>query len=245
MTKLINQLREIGLKRNESEIYLYLLQNGISTPPQIARGTNIARTNCYNILNALKEKDVIDEHSKGKRKAYIARTPESLKLGLERKLESVGRLLPDLEAIYTTQKNKPAFRFYDGWSEVKELYKLSYVGNRSKKVLSLGSTERLSSIDKDFFHKYVSQIQKNGVDFQDLVTADSVNSADIIRGIRGEAHPIKFLPKEYSQNITDMLIWDDNLALISLEEPIFGTLITSKPLAGTLKTILQFIWQKI
>ncbi|MEK9185439.1 MAG: helix-turn-helix domain-containing protein [Patescibacteria group bacterium] len=242
MTNLIKQLREIGLKQNESEVYLYLLQNGISTPPQIARGTNIARTNCYNILVTLKEKNIIDEQHKRKRKAYIARTPKSLRLGLERKLESVTRLLPDLEAIHITQKNKPTFRFYDGWAEVKEIYKLSL---GALKIYGLGSTERLSGIDRDFFDKYVKQIQKNEVDFQDLLTADSVNSANIIRGIRGEAHKIKFLPIEYSQNITDMLIWDDNIALISLEEPIFGTLITSKPLANTLKTILQFIWSRV
>lgn len=189
MINLIKQLREIGLKQNESEIYLYLLQNGIATPPQIARGTNIARTNCYNILVALKEKGVIDEHIKGKRKVYVARTPESLKLGLERKLESVARLLPDLEALHITQKNKPSFRFYDGWAEVKEIYKLSL---GALKIYGLGSTERLSSIDKDFFDKYVNQIHKNKVDFQDLLTANSKNSAHIIKEIRGEAHKINF-----------------------------------------------------
>src|SRR6185295_4136554 len=97
---LIKQLRDIGLKQNESEIYLWLLENGLSTPPQISRGTNIARTNCYNILKSLLEKDVVDEKLKGKKKVYIARDPKALKLNLERKIESVTRLLPDLEAIH-------------------------------------------------------------------------------------------------------------------------------------------------
>ena len=56
---------------------------------------------------------------------------------------------------------------------------------------------------------------------------------------------MKILPEKYSENITDILIWDDNISLISIEEPIFGTIITSKPLSNTLKTIFQLIWDKI
>ena len=66
--EIVKKLKEVGLKQNESEIYLFLLQNGISTPPQISRGTHIARTNCYNILNSLKEKDVVEEENRGKKK---------------------------------------------------------------------------------------------------------------------------------------------------------------------------------
>jgi sugar-specific transcriptional regulator TrmB len=73
--KIVKQLREVGLKQNEAEIYLFLLQNGVSTPPQIAKGTAIARTNCYNILKSLEEKDVIELIQKGKREAFLARDP--------------------------------------------------------------------------------------------------------------------------------------------------------------------------
>ena len=169
---LIKQLREIGLKQNESEIYLFLLQNGISTPPVIAKGTSIARTNCYNILNSLKEKDVINEQLKGKKKAYIARDPKSLKLNLERKIESLDRLVPDLEAIHLTQKNKPLFRFYDEWEEVKNIYDLSL---HAQKIYALGSTERLVALDKEFFKKYVENIKKKKINFQDILTSGSID----------------------------------------------------------------------
>jgi predicted transcriptional regulator len=239
---IIKDLRSAGLKQNESEVYLYLLQNGLSTPPQIAKGTHIARTNCYNILNSLLEKDVVDEKLKGKKKVYIAREPKSIKLNLERKIESLERLLPDLEALHVTQKNKPIFRFYDGWQEVKEIYEKSL---EAKEIFALGSTERLDALDHTFFEEYTKRCEKNNIHFQDLLTLDSQKSGEMIRTLRGERHEIKFLPKEYSENITDLLIWDDNLALISLEEPIFGTIITSSPLSSTMKALLRLIWNKI
>jgi hypothetical protein len=49
---------------------------------------------------------------------------------------------------------------------------------------------------------------------------------------------MSFLPGKYGENLTDILIWEDNIALIALEEPIFGTVITSSSLADTFRTLL-------
>ena len=234
---IIKQLKEIGLKQNESEIYLFLLQNGISTPPTISKGTNIARTNCYNILNSLVEKDIIDEKLKGKKKVYIARDPKSLKLNLERKIESLDKLVPDLEAIYVTQKNKPNFKFFEGWNEVKNIYNLSL---EAKEIYAIGSTERLFQIEEKFFEKYILEVQKRNILFFDLLKkTENEKSIELIKNTGGELYSIKFLPEKFEEKITDILIWDENVALISMEDPIFGTIITNKPLADTFKIILK------
>jgi sugar-specific transcriptional regulator TrmB len=240
---LIKQLKDIGLKQNESEIYLFLLQNGISTPPVISKGTNIARTNCYNILNSLKDKDVVNEQLKGKKKVYIARDPKSLKLNLERKIESLDKLVPDLEAIYITQKNKPIFRFFDGWYEVKEIYKLSL---EAKNIYAIGSTEKLLETEASFFEKYINEVKKRNIIFNDFLKKDSnKKSEDVIKRLGGELYFINSLPEKFKGNLTDILIWEDNIALIALEEPIFGTIIKNKPLADTFRTILDILKELI
>lgn len=240
---LIKQLKEVGLKQNESEIYLYLLQNGLSTPPQISKGTSIARTNCYNILNTLKEKDIINKQTKGKKKVYIARDPKSLKLSLERKIESLEKLVPDLEALYVTVKNKPTFRFFDGWKEVREIYNITL---SAKEVYATGSTEKLLEIENGFFENYLKQVKKKGVNFFDLLKkSENEKSSDLIKNVAGELYSVKFLPENFTGEITDILVWDDNLALIALEEPIFGTIITNKPFAETFKNILKILRENI
>jgi len=236
---ILRQLKEIGLKKNEAEIYLFLLQNGISTPPQIAKGTAIARTNCYNILKSLQEKDVVELIQKGKRDAFIARDPESLKLSLERRLESVERVLPDLRATYVVQKNKPTFQFFEGWQEVKSIYELTL---EAKEIYAVGSTEKLNQIDPTLFEKYIKDIEKRKTVFRDLITFKSKNiSGQKIKALTTGLYSVKFLPEKCGENLTDILIWGDNIALIALEEPIFGTIITSKPLADTFRTILTVL----
>ncbi len=244
MTNILEKdLKAIGLKKNESEVYLYILQNGLSTPPQIAKGTGILRTNCYNILQTLKEKDVVEEQKKGSRRVYIVRDPESLKLSLERKIEAVDRILPNLRSLYITQKNKPIIRFYDGFEEVKKIYTTL---TKAESVYSLGSTEKLRALDPKFFAQFVEKLEKNKVIFKDILTASSKQySVKTIKEIRNNLHQIKFIPEKYTDTSTDILIWENNIALISLDEPIFGTVITNKNLAHTFKVILSIIWDSL
>jgi sugar-specific transcriptional regulator TrmB len=241
--QLIKQLKDIGLKQNESEIYLFLLQNGVSTPPQISKGTSIARTNCYNILKSLKEKGVIDEQHKGKKKTYISRNPESLKLNLERRLESADRLLPDLKAMYTIQKNKPSFHFYDGWSEVKTIYESMLT---SKEICGVGSTENFMKTDETFFSWFNKKIGERKITLREIVpTSSKETSAKIIEGFVTENHFEYFIPPQYKKIPTDIMIWDDNIALISFDEPIFGTVITNEALSQTFKILLSIIWDRL
>src|SRR3989338_10844966 len=118
------KIKELGLSKSEVVVYLYLLQKGLSTPTKIAGGTGIARTNCYHLLEELKDKGLIAEQLSGKRSSYLARDPQAFRRSLERRREVIERLLPDLENLYTSQKYKPALHFYDGFEEVKELYLL-------------------------------------------------------------------------------------------------------------------------
>jgi hypothetical protein len=44
---------------------------------------------------------------------------------------------------------------------------------------------------------------------------------------------------------TDMLISDNNIALINLERPIFGTMISNKNLADSFKIIYDVMWVRL
>ncbi|HBU27778.1 TPA: hypothetical protein DEB00_01530, partial [Candidatus Uhrbacteria bacterium] len=143
-----NELKQLDLTKTEILLYLYLLESGLSTPPQIAKGTGIARTNTYNVLQSLIGMGLIEEHLEGHKRAYIARDPQALLDTLNRKKEALTRVLPDLRALHVTQKNKPKIRFNDGWESVKEIYRQSTV---EKELFAIGSTKRLVELDETFF----------------------------------------------------------------------------------------------
>lgn len=235
-----DQLQQLGLTKNEIAIYLFLLQHGISTPPQIAKGTGIARANCYAILQSLEQQHLISEQINGKRKAFIADDPSALFHRLQERTQMVENLLPDLRALHTTHEHKPTIRFYEGFDAVKEIY---FMTLSSKEVFGIGSTHALEKLNAEFYRKWLHEVKKNGIVFHDILSHDSGASAapamkEALKGL----YDFQLIPDRYSHFSTDILIWDNHIALLTLEKPIFGTVMTSAPLAAMFKVLFHVMW---
>jgi predicted transcriptional regulator len=238
--ELQKQLKIAGLNHSEITVYLFLLENGLSTPPAVSRGTKIARTNCYNVLEELQNKGLIEEQTVGKRKAYLAKDPDALIRALEQKKEAIAHVLPDLRGLYTLQKNKPKIRYYDGLEQVKEIYLSTLV---STKVYGIGSTSKLVELMPEFYQQHLEQVRDRGIVWYDILSHSSqVKGAPEMKTVLRGLYDARFLPQKYQDFPTDMLIWDDNIALITLEEPIFGTVLTNKLLAKTFGIIFDVMW---
>jgi len=236
-------LKDFGLNGREIGIYLYLLEKGTSTPPQIAKSTNIARTNCYNILQELQNKGLVKRQKAGKRFSYIAIDPEIFLALLEEKKKMIAHIIPDLKAVEKTQKNKPVIKFFDGIEQIKIVFSNTL---EAKSILGIASTEKLFSLDEKYFNKYEREIKKRKIFFKDIVTPSSgKNAASISKDRMGVYYDYKVIPKNYKEILTDILIWDDNVALLTLENPIFGTIIKNKDLALTLRTMFEVMWRSL
>ncbi len=234
------QLQKLALTKSEVKIYLFLLEEGVSSPPQVAKGTGIARTNCYSILASLKEKGLIEEQERGARKLYIASDPQALLRNIQKKEEVIVQLLPDLRALYTTQKNKPKIQFYDGFEQVKEIY---WRATETRKLLAIGSTKAIVNRDAAFFLAFEKKLKQNGTFLQDLITdASSVVGTQETKRLLMGLYDFRTLPPKYADFPTDILIWDDHIALITLIDPVFGTVITSDPLSKTFAYLFEMIW---
>ena len=237
------KLQNIGLHKSEIAVYLYLLERGVSSPPQIAKGTGIARTHCYHILSLLDEKGLIQTQQNRKRKNYVARDPESLITTFEKRQEMVKSVVPELRDLFTAQKNKPKIRFFSGWNEVKELYLLTL---QTEKLYAIGSTEAIAKIDKKFLESYWRGLAKNKIIFDSvLMSSAKQKTAEELKTFKGAIRIDKFLPEQFGDQPMDMFIWNDNIAMITLSEPIFGTLITDAALVRVLKIMFGALWEKL
>lgn len=244
--KLAHELKQIGLNSSEATIYLYLLEQGMATPPQIAKGTGIARTNTYHILRSLKEQRLIKEQYKGKRKIYLVDDPSSLSTALERKLAHLETLLPDLRALFKQQKNKPAIKFYEGFDEVHEIFAQTLA---AEEILGIASTNQLAALTVREAHGhmewYSREIKKRHIIFRGILTADSREQGTRIRELAGALYEPRYLPERHADVPTDILVWNGNVALMTLEEPVFGTVLANKPLADTLRVVFEVLWNAL
>ncbi len=236
-------LRSLGLNKTEATVYLFLLENGASSPAQIAKGASILRTNSYHVLQSLQAQGLVQATPVGKRQAYIARDPESLYQSIETKKQAITRILPDLRGLYTTQKHKPKIQFYDGIEQITQAYWQSL---EAKEVFAIGSTNTLDSVLPKIYQRYVKEVKTRGIFFHDLLTEQSRSSAaPYMKSILKGMYELKYLPKKHGDIPTDLLIWNDSFAHITLEEPYFATVITSPLLTKTMKTLFWTLWETL
>src|SRR3989338_3144788 len=199
------QLRTLGLSNSEIRIYLFLLGFGLATPSQIAKGTQTQRPNTYHVLDLLLEKGLISEQKNGKRKAFLTTDPESLLVALEQKKEIISTILPDLRGLRNTKRNKPTIQFFDGLSQIQEIYQLTL---QSKEIIALGSTDRLYQLMPTFVESWLKDVKQKGIILRDIVTHVSGNEAahKMIAELKGY-YDAKILPKSMGELTTDILIW--------------------------------------
>jgi len=247
MEELKEQLKKFGLHKSESAIYLYLLEQGIATPPQIAKATGIARTNTYNTLQNLKAKGLVKEQLKGKRKAYVVQDPKALVRNIESKKEAIEKVLPDLRALYKTQKNKPTILFFEGFEEVKQIFRMSYQQNQEKKIYGLASLSHLVKLkgSEKFFKFWRAQLKKRKIHIYDIVTSESSQLIQVSKKELKVLMESFVLANKYQDLPTDILVWDDYVALIVTSEPVFGTLLHSPPMAATFKIMHHIIRESL
>jgi sugar-specific transcriptional regulator TrmB len=238
---LTNQLKLVGLNKSEIRIYLYILENGLSNPPQVSRGTKITRTNCYHVLCSLKEKGLIQEQLNNNRKVYLPTDPESLVRNWQQKKEAIEQILPDLHGLYTTQKNKPKIKFYDGIDQVREIYLQSL---KADEIMAIGSTKNIQKLLPDFLKYYFSEIRRRGIIFKNNLTSDSEATAQTIYNDLKDFYNFKLLPREYQNPTTDILIWGNNIAFITFQEPAFGTILSDDMIAQNFKMLFDLLWSK-
>jgi len=185
---------------------------------------------------------LVDRQERGKRYIYLAGDPSATLRVLERRQSAMEMILPELESLYKNQKNKPVIEFYEGKEALKELYMKS-VGAKEE-IHAIGSTERLEKALPRFLSRFQKAIKQKGLVMHDLLTPQARGkTGKVIKETIGALYSQKYLPENCGDVPTDVLIWDDKIALITLEEPLFGTLITNKYLADTFRTFFKLMWR--
>jgi sugar-specific transcriptional regulator TrmB len=237
------QLKQIGLKDSEIKIYLYLLEHGAALPPQIAKGTGIVRNNLYSLLRSLTDKKLIQSQQHKKRKVYMAQDPVSLLHRLEFQKMVIGNLIPDLKALQNLHKNKPQIFFYNGFEEMKQIWIDS---TEAKEIRGFTSTTNLYANDKKFFDQYHKKLKDKNILLRDILTNDSRGeSTEWTIAVMGDLYQTRFLPQKYRSIPTDILIWNNKVALMNINQPHFGTVIANKALADTVKIMFDLAWMQL
>jgi sugar-specific transcriptional regulator TrmB len=113
LEKIKHNLKELGLKNHEIEVYIALTQLGEATAAQVAKKTDLPRTTVISILNRLYEENYLTTHLYRGTTYYWIESPRTIATLLENKLQLANGLNDMLTKLYRTEAHFPFAKVYD------------------------------------------------------------------------------------------------------------------------------------
>lgn len=236
-------LEQIGLSKNESEIYLALLDLGPSSISKISEKTAIHRPLIYKALPELLEKRLVSQNQKGKSILYTAEPPNRLESIFDDLRYQFFELLPDLEDTYDSNNKKPKIRFLEGKDGTKRVF------DDVVRSLKKGDTFFRYSSNKNGQEKRDRYLPKSYLTMRDnkklerqVITNDQTAQQKQQKIDRF----IKIMPEDFGEfdfNITE-IIYGDRVAFIDYNSET-AMIIESKTIADFQKHIFKTFYKKL
>lgn len=115
-------LKKLGLTDEQAKIYVTLLKLAQATITELAKATGMHRPAIYHHLPPLLEQGLISQSQKGRRRIFVAESPEHLTDVVKRFGEELQTALPDLLSTYRTHQTQPVIRYFQGAKGIRSAY---------------------------------------------------------------------------------------------------------------------------
>lgn len=246
--RLLKALLQLQLTEKEIYTYIALLAQTGAAIQEITRATGVNRVSIYAALEELKQKGLVSESRRGKRRLYVAENPEALLRILNQKKDEIRRdeevlqnfIMPTLKAIDVRQENKPQIKFFEGADGINRVFD-EYLLN-SGEAINCGSYETAAKVisEKDET-RYFQDIKKRKLFYRMILEDTPLNRKFAALG-KGVAHT-KFLPLG-TKISADIVISGAITALISYDRKT-ATVIEEISIAQAIKMYLDFMWTRL
>lgn len=242
---LIQKLTELGLSREEAQVYLTLLELGGAFASTIAAKTAIPRVNTYYVLDQLRKRGLLTITQRGAIKFFIAEPPNVFVNHIEQQYGLAKNVLPELLSITNTNAYKPIIRSYENLDGIKAIFDQTLTAK--SEVLGYTNLESLGDLLADYLPMYAKKIIARRIKTRWL-SPSTERARQFIK---------RFYPKDYPQDLVEVLfvnpkefnfenqiaIYDNTAAIVSLNaEELVGMLIESGVYARTQRAIFNLAW---
>jgi len=234
-------LQDYGLTEKEASVYLACLQIGSGSVPSISKKAGQPKTTCYEVLERLREKGFVGTYQKNKSKYYIANNPAKAIAAAKEKITDLEEYVPQLCALFANTKNKPAVRVFQGKKQIDSIFK--EILDEAKEICGFASADDLlKELDK-YHARFLKERIKRKIPVK-LILNDTPTARERQRIGPAQLRTVKLVPKLYEYHSL-VYIWNDKIALISLDQDLVAIVIQCKELANIQLTMFKHLWEKL
>lgn len=241
-------LKKIGLSEKEICVYLALLETGEATLMQVSNRAHLAPMTTKYLLQKLHEKECITAVQKKSRHLYIPHAPSKLLETLRKKRQSLDtsiadfeKSLPELNRHLSFSTFAPKIRFFSH-EEIRSIYE-EILRQPIDMIYWIGDVLKIqNAIGVEYLEEWMRRRVKKKIATRVIRVPEGevyspvyTQEVPMLRKIR---HTVKGF-----ESPSHIIIYGDNVAFITTKKEAFGTVITSREVAMTMRACWNEVWK--
>jgi HTH-type transcriptional regulator, sugar sensing transcriptional regulator len=243
---LASQLKSLGLSDKEAKVYLAMLELGPATVMDISTKAGINRPTTYVEIDSLRKRGLAAAHKKGSKRLFGAESPEQFEFYLVREMQAIdekkellGKMLPDLKAMYNLGEKKPQVRFFEGLEGLMKMQD-EFLKAKPYEILAITSADDVLKVFPRQMENYSPERVKRKIPSRVIYT--SVKGDFLKAGNVKALRQTRFISPDKMPFHADITIFGDAVAIAALKGNLSGAIIEHKEIAASFKGLFEFAW---
>ncbi len=234
----ITQLSKIGLTPGEIKVYLALIKYGSQSKSPLSSKADVSSSKVYEITGKLTKKGLVSSFLKNNVTYYNANDPIFLikyikgkEKELQEEKEIVKNLLPELEKLKESSKEKISFELQEGWKGMENAI-MKGLEHAPKKSCIYGIGIQFPKID--FINKFHKARLKKNIKLK-IILSEPTDKKQNYKDTE-----MKFMP-EISK--VGMGIYPDRVLIQALDNPPLSLVMKHPRIVESFKKIYESLWK--
>lgn len=240
----LRNLVALGLTDKEAAMYIAALELGRGTVAEISRKAGVARTNGYNILDALVKRGLARVSGKEPKEEYAAESPDRLASLLAALATEASAKAAQAKSIALELKSiqkiadRPQVKFYEGTDGLKQVYEDTLTSKET--IRAYATVDDMHATLKSYFPKYYARRSGKGIHIRTILP-DTPVSVERTRHDKEESRESRLVPHDRFLFHPEINIYDNKTMIASWREEL-GIIIESAEIADAMKKIFELAW---
>lgn len=243
-------LQKLGLSDKEIESYLALLSLGESNIVPVAKKVELPRTTMFYILERLAEKHLIDINESKTRRTYTARPPRTILTllnyemdDLEGVIDQLKNNLPEIDRQFRLSPFQPMVRYFKG-DDIRLIYEeMLQIDPKKDEIWYVANTNQImDAFGEEYLRSWIERRIAKKIPSRSIRVKEWEVEGDINKPKEDDFRTYRFAPVSF-ESPAHIVIYQENVAIITTSQESFGTVITSKEYAVSMRNWFNELWK--
>jgi sugar-specific transcriptional regulator TrmB len=229
----------IGMRKNESLIYLDLVHSGSSSVIDISKRIKMHRPNVYDLLDKLFKDGIVKITTIGKKKVFTAIPPKDLLKYHKEKEYELEKTIPEIEKRHNSSSKENDISMTEGIRSIKAT--IDNLLEINKPIYTYGIPKEVPEVLGGFIHDFHKKRIEKKIPQYHIYNFDAEKRIKQLNKM--PYTKAKYLPSLYNTKI-DTTICGDTVYFWIWEPPYTNIIIKNKEIAKTYKSYFKILWRE-